>query len=81
MPSLNELPGNLNRKKLAKALKRLGFGISTKGGKGSHIKATYRNQKTITIPSSDLGKNILYYILKEIEEITGVTWDDIKKEL
>lgn len=81
MPSLNELPGNLNRKKLAKALQRLGFSISTKGGKGSHIKLIYTNQKTITIPSSDLCKNVLYYILKEIEEITEITWDDIKKEL
>lgn len=81
MPSLNELPSNLNRKKLAKALKRLGFSISTKGGKGSHIKLTYTNQKTITIPSSDLNKNVLYYILKEIEEITEITWDEIKKEL
>lgn len=72
---------NLNRKKLAKALKRLGFSISTKGGKGSHIKLTYTNQKTITIPSSDLNKNVLYYILKEIEEITEITWDEIKKEL
>lgn len=81
MPSLNELPGNLNRKKLAKALKRLGFSISTKGGKGSHIKLTYTNQKTITIPSSDLNKNVLCYLLKEIEEITEITWDEIKKEL
>jgi predicted RNA binding protein YcfA (HicA-like mRNA interferase family) len=53
MPSLSELPSNLSRKSLTKALERLGFSISTKGGKGSHIKATHRNQKSITIPSSN----------------------------
>lgn len=33
------------------------------------------------LPASDLNKNVLYYILKEIEEITEITWDEIKKEL
>lgn len=81
MPSLSELPSNLSRKNLSKALKRLGFVISTKGGKGSHIKVTHRNQKSTTIPSSNLNKSILKYILKEIEKSTGVKWEDIKKEL
>ncbi len=81
MPSLSELPGGLSRKNLIKALVRLGFILCTKGGKGSHVKITYKNQKSITIPSENLSKNILYYVLKEIEANTGVTWEDIKKEL
>lgn len=81
MPSLSELPGNLNRKSLTKALERLGFAISTKGGKGSHFKVTHlKTQKSVTIPSN-VDKNTLYYVLKEIEQYTGVMWDNIKKEL
>ena len=78
MPSRKQLPDNLKRKKLARALERLGFEISTKGGSGSHIKATYiSNQKSITIPD-DLRRDVLYYILKEIEGISGVSWEDIQ---
>jgi predicted RNA binding protein YcfA (HicA-like mRNA interferase family) len=81
MPSLSELPGNINRNKFIKALERLGFEISTKGGKGSHYKATFiRTQKSITIQST-VSKNVLYYLLKEIEIISSVTWTDIKKYL
>jgi len=81
MPSLSQLPDKLKRNKLTKALERLGFNISTKGGKGSHFKATFAaNQKSITIPS-DLRKDVLYYVLKEIETNTGVTWNDILKFL
>ena len=81
MPSLSQLPDKLKSNKLTKALTRLGFEISTKGGKGSHFKATYiSNQKSITIPS-DLRKDVLYYVLKEIETQTGVTWDQIKDYL
>ena len=59
MPSLSQLPDKLKRNKLTKALERLGFNISTKGGKGSHFKATFAaNQKSITIPS-DLRKDVL----------------------
>ena len=78
MPSRKQLPDNLKRKKLARALERLGFEISTKGGSGSHIKATYiSNQKSITIPD-DLRRDVLYYILKQIEGISGVSWEDIQ---
>lgn len=81
MSSRSELPGQINRKKFIKALSHLGFEISVKGGKGSHYKATcVKTQKSITI-QSDLTKNVLYYLLKEIEKINGITWDDIKKEL
>ena len=41
MPSLSELLGNLDRKKLIKALERLGFIINIVGGKGSHIKIVW----------------------------------------
>ena len=81
MPSLSELPNNIKRDRFIKALKRLGFEISKKGGKGSHIKATFiTNQKSIII-QSNLCKNVLYYILKEIESQTGVTWGDIEGKL
>lgn len=80
MPSLSELPGEIKRKK-TKAFKRLGFVIDKTGGDGSHYKATWPNtQKCIPIPS-DLRKDVLYYLLKEIERYSKVTWEDIKKEL
>jgi predicted RNA binding protein YcfA (HicA-like mRNA interferase family) len=81
MPSLSELPDNISRDKLSKALERLGFSISKKGGKGSHIKATcLTTQKSITIPSK-LSKNVLSYVIKEIEKCSNVNWDDINKYL
>lgn len=81
MPSLSELPGKVKRKKFTKALRRLGFIINESGGDGSHYKATWpRTQKSITIPS-DLRKDVLCYLLKEIEKYSDVTWEDIKKEL
>ena len=81
MPSLSELPGSLSRKKFIKALKRLGFRIDITGGDGSHIKVECpKNGKVVTI-QQDLRKDVLKYVLKEIENYSGVTWDDIKKEL
>ena len=81
MPSLSELPGEIKREKFAKALTRLGFIIDERGGDGSHYKATWpATQKSITI-QSDLRKDVLYYLLKEIEEYSDLTWEDIKKEL
>ncbi len=79
MPSLSELPSKISRDKFTKALCDLGFEISKKGGKGNHYKATYiANQKCIIIPS-DLHKQVLYYLLKEIEKQTNITWSDIQK--
>ncbi|MBT4722943.1 addiction module toxin, HicA family [Candidatus Falkowbacteria bacterium] len=81
MPSLSELPGEIKRKKLAKALKRLGFIINKKGGDGSHIKIVWPStQKCITLPE-DLKKQTLYYILKEIENYSGITWEQIKEKM
>ena len=81
MPSLSELPSNLKRKNLNKALSRLGFIIDMKGGAESHMKVTWpQTQKCITI-QKDLRKDVLYYVLKEIEECSGITWDRIKIEL
>ncbi len=81
MPSLSQLPDKLKRNKLTRALTHLGFEISTKGGKGSHFKAAYIfNQKSITI-LFDLRKDVLYYVLKEIEIQTGITWYQIKNYL
>lgn len=81
MPSRSELPGDLARKKLLKALVRLGFEINTIGGKGDHVKIIWpQTQKSITM-DTDIRKDVLYYLLKEIENMSGVTWEDIKKEL
>ena len=81
MPSLSKLPGNLDRKKLIKALERLGFIINIVGGKGSHIKIVWpHNQKSITI-QKNLPKQVLLYVLKEIETISNIKWEDIRKEL
>jgi len=81
MPQLSKLPGDIGRKKFIKALNRLGFIINTVGGAGSHIKAVWpRTQKSITIPN-DLRKDVLYYVLKEIEQYSGVTWEQIEQEL
>lgn len=81
MPSLSELPGEIKRKKFIRALQRLGFIIDKIGGDGSHYKATWsRTQKSVTIQSG-LRKDVLCYLLKEIEQYSGITWEDIQKEL
>lgn len=81
MPSLSELPGEIKRSKFIKALRRLGFLVDTTGGDGSHYKVTWPvTQKSITIPSK-LPKQVLLYVLKEIESYSGVTWSQIKDEL
>jgi len=81
MPSRSELPGEIKRAKFAKALKRLGFVIDMTGGDGSHCKATWLStRKSVTI-QKDLRNDVLCYVLKEIEECSGITWEDIKKEL
>ena len=81
MPSLSELPGEIKRKKFIRALQRLGFFIDKAGGDGSHYKAVwFRTQKSIIIQSK-LRKDVLYYLLKEIEIVSGLKWEDIKKEL
>jgi len=81
MPSRSELPGNLSRKKFTKALIRLGFLIDKSGGDGSHYKAIWpKTHKSIVI-QKDLRKDVLYYLLKDIEDISGITWGQIKNEL
>jgi len=55
--------------------------IDKTGGAGSHYKVTWpHTQKSVTL-QAELRKDVLYYILKEIEQYSGVTWEDIKKEL
>ena len=81
MPSRSELPGLIKKRRFVRALEKSGFVINKKGGKGGHFKAIYKNEKTITLPSSDLRRDQLYYIVKAIESISDVTWDDLKKYL
>jgi len=81
MPPRSELPGSIQRKAFIRALVRLGFQIDETGGNGSHYKMTWPpSQKCITVQQR-LDKDVLYYLLKEIETYSGVTWEDIKKEL
>ncbi len=81
MPSFSRLPGEIKRNKFIKALERLGFLINKTGGEGSHYKALWPStQKMIIIPSK-LRKDVLYYVLKEIENYSGITWDEIEKKL
>ncbi len=83
MPSLSELPSDIKRPKLIRALSRVGFDISTRGGNGTHYKATWPvTQKAFSIPIR-LDKQTLYYLLKEIQIVTGgqVDWDTIKNNL
>lgn len=75
-----KVPSDLNAKKVIRALKRLGFSIDERGGKGSHVKATWTNQKAITIQKK-LHKNAMRGLLAEIESISGLTWEDIKEEI
>jgi len=82
MPPLSELPGSVSRETLLRALTRLGFIIDKSGGKGDHCKITWpRNQKSITLPYRTLPKKVLKYLLKEIETISNVNWERIRKEL
>ncbi|TAK03928.1 type II toxin-antitoxin system HicA family toxin [Patescibacteria group bacterium] len=81
MPSRSELPGDLSRKKFLNALRRLGFEANAVGGKGDHVKVTWpATQKSVTV-IADLRKDVLYYILKELETTSGITWNQIKQYL
>lgn len=81
MPQQSRLPSEISRRKFTKALKRLGFILDKKGGKGSHYKVIWsQTGKSITLPKK-LYKNVLRYVLKEIEVVTGITWQEIKEKL
>lgn len=81
MPSRSALPGALSRKKFLNALRRLGFEVNKVGGKGDHVKVIWpATQKSVTL-IRELRKDVLYYILKELETISKVTWEQIQKEL
>jgi len=81
MPSLSKLPGSIKRKKLIKALERVGFEVSKTAGNGSHYKVTWpKTQKSLTLPYQ-IEKQILAYILKEIERISDLKWEDIRNNL
>ena len=81
MPSLSELPGEIKRKKFIRALSRLGFLIDKSGGDGSHCKIIWPSTQKMVVVQTNLRKDVLYYVLKEIKAISGLSWDDIKKEL
>jgi hypothetical protein len=79
MPSRSELPGEIARWKFVNALRRCGFLINTVGGKGDHVKIIWpATQKSISV-DGELRKDVLYYLLKEIVAVSGVTWEQIKE--
>jgi predicted RNA binding protein YcfA (HicA-like mRNA interferase family) len=81
MPSLNELPSGITKERFIRALEKVGFEISRKGGKGSHYKAIWpASQKFVTV-QYDFRKDVLYKILKQVKDISGVCWEEIKKKL
>jgi len=83
MPSRSQLPGEIKRKRFTRALERLGFETSTKGSNGDYVKVTWpQTQKVITVQRY-VRKDVLYYLLKEIKEMTNgkITWKDIKEKL
>ncbi|MFC1678249.1 hypothetical protein ACFLZ9_00755 [Patescibacteria group bacterium] len=83
MPPRSELPDRIKQNKFTHVLNSLGFEISKKGGKGSHYKATWpKTQKSITI-QKDLRRDVIYYLVGQIEEITNkeITWESIEKNL
>lgn len=81
MSSPNDLPGEIKRTKFLNALKRLGFEINQVGGDGSHYKVIWpRNNKSVTVPQ-DLPKQTIRYVVKQIEQCSGITWQDIKDVL
>ncbi|MDO8489834.1 MAG: type II toxin-antitoxin system HicA family toxin [bacterium] len=80
MPPLSQLPGNISRRKFLNALRKLGFRINEIGGKGSHVKIIWTNEKSVTVPTN-LNKYVLRYVLTEIGEISGKTWEKIQQEL
>ena len=81
MPSHSDLPGTIKRKKLIKALKRFDFSIDKSGGEGSHYKISCPGtNKIITIPKR-IDKDVLYYLIKDIEKYSNVKWEDIQNKL
>ncbi len=76
----DKFPSDVAPERIIRALKRLGFVISTKGGKGSHVKATWKNEKSITI-QRNLHKAATRSLLQQIENISGVTSEQIREEL
>jgi hypothetical protein len=83
MPPRSELPSKIDREKFIRILQRFGFEISKKGGKGAHYKTTWPGTQKSTIVQNDLRKDVLYYLIDQIEKITEgeVTWEKIKKEI
>ncbi len=77
---MNRIPSDIHPKKLLRALTWLGFVLNTKGGRGSHVKVIWRNEKSITV-QYNLHRHAFLGLLKEIEEISGLTWEEIEREL
>jgi predicted RNA binding protein YcfA (HicA-like mRNA interferase family) len=84
MPPLSDLPGSVSREALLRALARLGFSVDKSGGKGDHYKVEWPStRKCLTLPHKVIPKQVLKYIIKEIEEVSmnAITWENIRNEL
>ncbi|KKQ42635.1 MAG: YcfA family protein [Microgenomates group bacterium GW2011_GWC1_37_8] len=73
---MTKLP-EVKPKKLAKALKKLGF--QSRSGKGSHVVFYHKDGRYTSIPihPKPIGKGLLHKILKQID----VSSEEIKKVL
>lgn len=57
----------------------MGWEADESAGNGSHIKMTWpRNGKSFPIRHK-FSKVLLSVMLKQVEEYSGITWDDIDK--
>lgn len=59
----------------------MGFRIDKSGGNGSHCKVTWPKNEKCVIIQCNMRKDVLRYVLKQIREISGITWEDIKREM
>ncbi|MBN1585001.1 type II toxin-antitoxin system HicA family toxin [Candidatus Uhrbacteria bacterium] len=81
MPPLSELPSDLSREKLIRALVRLGFVVDRTGGKGSHCKLVWpKSGKAVTV-LCHLHKHACKYVIEQAMVISGLEWEIIDREL
>lgn len=80
MPPHDErIPADLKPERIIRALCRLGFRVDGGGGKGSHVKLVWTNEKMIIV-QRNLHRGAIRGLLREIENISGLCWGQIKEE-
>jgi predicted RNA binding protein YcfA (HicA-like mRNA interferase family) len=74
------VPSNVDRRKFIRALRRLGFEILTKRGKGSHVRIVHPDDLTrsTTLPARDpIARGTLAGMLRELR----LSWAELEREL